>query len=417
MAVSGGGDSLALLLLLREFLEQNPQLKLNVLAVTVDHCLRPEAADEARQVARLCADLGIQHRTMRWDEPKPATGISEAARQVRQRLLAKAATDAGADIILIGHTADDQAETTHMRLARGTGRGLAGIAPATLYDRRVWFVRPLLNRRRAELRDYLRSRSIPWSDDPTNTNPAYERARVRQALTEADIGRLLVTAQTAAEDRKRLGGDVAQWIRAWVGLCSPGLFRLPLRELGEMPEEARIYLIRVLLSVVGGASHLPDELRTSQVLTSLLGGAPRATLSRSIVCRHRDSLYLHRESRNLPHEKVADKLIWDLRFRVAAPSLDHDFVIKPVGADLASQRDFTEAGLQNRIARAALAAEPVVESIDGLKTGGINVSLERILGPWVTLVPSFDYEVASAMSAIFNVVNLLDKPWVRHKQG
>jgi len=417
VAVSGGGDSLALLLLLRDFLEQQPSLKLDILAVTVDHGLRPEAADEARQVARLCAELGIRHRTMRWDEPKPRTGISDAARQARQRLLVEAATDAGADIILLGHTADDQAETTQMRLARGTGRGLAGIAPATLYDRRVWFVRPLLNMRREELRNYLRSRAVSWIDDPSNTDPHYERVRVRQALTEADIAHLLARARAAADERERLGAVVADWIRQHVSLCSQGLFRLPLRELREMPEDARLYLLRVLLAVAGGAAHFPDEASTLELLKAVLGDARRATLSRSVVARNRDHLYVHRESRNLPHENVADGLIWDLRFRVAAAPSDQDFVIKPHGAALSSQRDFAEAGLPNSIARAALAAEPLVETIDGSKAGEICVGLDRVLGPWVTLVPSFDYEVASAMSAIVGIANLPKKPWLRHKQG
>ena len=417
VAVSGGGDSLALLFLLRDFLNQKTDFKPNILAVTVDHCLRPESAEEARQVAQLCADFGVQHRTMRWDGAKPATGISEAARQARQRLLAEAATDAGADLIFLGHTADDLAETTHMRLARGAGRGLAGIAPATLYDRRIWFVRPLLALRRAELREYLRTRSIPWVDDPTNTNPHYERARVRQSLSEEDIVRLRDMASVAAANREALGGEVAHWMRSHVRLCSPGLFRLPWRNMTDLSEEARVYLMRLLLAVAGGASQLPDHTRTRDLVAVLLGGARRATLSRAVVSRHREHLYLYRENRNLPRQKVADGLVWDMRFRVRAPSTDHDFVIGHMGEALASQRDFAEAGLPNSIARAALAAEPIVERADGSEVGTVQLRLERTLSPWVTLIPSFDYEVAAVMSAIVGMANLPEKPWVRHKQG
>src|SRR5690606_14622091 len=130
---------------------------------------------------------------------KPLTGISEAGREARQHLLAEAALDAGTDLVFLAHTADDQAETTQMRMARGAGRGLAGIAPATLYDGRVWFVRPLLEARRWELRNFLGARSLRWIDDPTNIDLRYERARVRQSLNEDDISRLLGIATAARE--------------------------------------------------------------------------------------------------------------------------------------------------------------------------------------------------------------------------
>src|SRR5690606_5645072 len=180
-AVAGGGDSLALLLLLHHFLKHLPAAP-SVLAVTIDHGLRPESGAEAEAVGRLAAAHRIPHRVLRWEGPKPKTGIAAAARAARLSLLAKAAGQAGADLVLTGHTADDQAETLAMRLARGEGRGGAGIAPATLYDGRIWFVRPLLGTRRAALRTFLRERGISWAEDPTNIDRRFERARVRQDL-------------------------------------------------------------------------------------------------------------------------------------------------------------------------------------------------------------------------------------------
>src|SRR5882724_6251609 len=125
LAVSGGPDSIALMWLMarwRRALARGPRL----IAVTVDHGLRPEAAREARDVKRLAGALDLPHRTLRWIGPKPERGLPAAARDARYRLLARAAREFGATHVLTAHTRDDQAETLLMRMLRGSG--ITGLA-------------------------------------------------------------------------------------------------------------------------------------------------------------------------------------------------------------------------------------------------------------------------------------------------
>ena len=144
VAVSGGSDSIGLLVFLLEHLGEPSRL----VAITVDHGLRAESADEARRVADFCVKLGLRHIVRKWEGAKPQTGIQAAAREARYRLLGDTALEIGACMVVTGHTEDDQLETIAMRAQRGAGPGLAGIAPGTLSlggdGRMVWFARPFL---------------------------------------------------------------------------------------------------------------------------------------------------------------------------------------------------------------------------------------------------------------------------------
>ncbi len=201
-------------------------------------------------MAALCASLGVAHRTLRWIGEKPAAGLPAAAREARHDLLAQAAQAEDTDLVLTGHTADDQAETVLMRQARDKGRGLAGIAPATLFAGKTWIARPLLATRREALRDFLRSRGVGWIDDPTNVSDAFERPRLRKALGnaegEARIAAALHEAGEAAQRREMLGEAAAILIRDHADRPLPGLVRLAPLFLGE--GDASIYALRILLA-------------------------------------------------------------------------------------------------------------------------------------------------------------------------
>ncbi|MEZ5998825.1 MAG: tRNA lysidine(34) synthetase TilS [Hyphomonas sp.] len=182
VAVSGGGDSLALMVLAAHWAERRGR---TILSFTVDHRLRPEAADEARHVAAIARQLGIAHETLAWADPKPRQA---AARAARHGLLAAAAAKAGSRLVLTAHTEDDQAETFLMRARAGSGwYGLAGIqplamTPATGAGSDVLLARPLLDVRRDALRQVLTAVGIRWIEDPSNDDARFERVRMRALL-------------------------------------------------------------------------------------------------------------------------------------------------------------------------------------------------------------------------------------------
>jgi tRNA(Ile)-lysidine synthase len=205
LAVSGGPDSTALLLLMarwRRALKRGPKL----IALTVDHGLRRASASEARAVKRLARRLGVPHRTVRWEGKKPASGLQEAARNARYRLLAAAAKSAKASAVVTAHTLDDQAETLLLRLGRGSGlSGLAAMARESalpVNGEGIALVRPLLDVPKARIIATLARAKIEFADDASNRDPRFTRARLR-ALMPA-LAREGISARTLSRLAGRL---------------------------------------------------------------------------------------------------------------------------------------------------------------------------------------------------------------------
>ena len=420
-AVSGGSDSTALLLLLKSFIDI-AAIPVRLVAVTVDHGLRPEAADEALAVGKLAARLGVEHRTLRWSGPKPATGIAAAAREARYRLLAKAAADAGTDMVLTAHTADDQAETVFMRRQRGEGMGLAGMAPATLFEGKIWIARPLLAVRRETLRDFLRANSIGWIDDPSNVDRRSERVRIRSELSgshDTDIETLLEIARRNAARREEFGGRAAALISRFARLVEPGLIHLDPGFLGNGDDEAGVHALRVLLAVVGGVPHLPDERRAAALAARLAQPPHRATLSRALVASRRDGVWLCRERRGLPEPGPArEGMIWDGRFRISAVGSAIQALIAPAGGIAIGEIE-DDDGPPKSLIRVARASRPVFlhqgEQFAADATGCWTAT--PIVSLWRRFLPSFDIELARAVSALIGAPAILDPPCAGHNVG
>jgi tRNA(Ile)-lysidine synthase len=248
LAVSGGPDSIALMWLAarwRRALARGPRL----LAVTVDHGLRLEAAAEAREVSRLARALGLSHRTLRWTGAKPRSGLPAAARAARYRLLAEVARSSGATHILTAHTLDDQAETLLMRLLRGSGiAGLGAMARETDRDG-VRLARPLLEISKAQLIATLEKAKIGFADDPTNRDPNFTRPRLR---------RLMPVLAAEGGDSRNLARLAARLARAnaAVEILADGAERFLDLKLRDPPDglDAKVFDARAFAT-------LPEEIR------------------------------------------------------------------------------------------------------------------------------------------------------------
>ncbi len=264
VAVSGGPDSIALMGMAGRWAASLGTAAPRLDVATVDHGLRAASRGEAEAVAARATVLGLAHAILPWDGPKPATRIQERARAARYRLLAAHARARGATHVLTGHHADDQAETVLLRLTRGSGvAGLAGMRRDTPLAPDLRLVRPLLGLRKAELVAYCRREGLATLDDPSNTDPAYARTRLRSdaaiwASLGLDTPAVLRLAGRMAEADDALEAEATR-LEAIVGPWrAERLYRASFDAVRPAGKAVVARLLRRAIDhVVGGARPLP----------------------------------------------------------------------------------------------------------------------------------------------------------------
>jgi tRNA(Ile)-lysidine synthase len=318
VAVSGGSDSLALMLLADDWARARGG---TITALTVDHGLRPEAATEAAQVASWCAARRIEHVILRWAGPAPRSGIQAAARAGRYALLEAWCRAHFVLHLVLGHQREDQAETVKMRTARGSGLdGLSGMA--CLSERRaVRLLRPLLANARADLRDFLVARGQAWIEDPSNRNPAFTRVRVRSALGRASPGssdaHLAATAARLGTQRALREAEDARHLARAFDLHPAGFAWLD-RQAFAGAEALGAPALGAILAMVSGSHYPPRGERIERLRRELAAGLTEGrTLGGCLVLPRRGRILVCREPAAVAAPvpvRPGPEIRWDGRF-------------------------------------------------------------------------------------------------------
>lgn len=275
VGVSGGADSLALVYLLKNWSDEN---KIRVVALTVNHQLRPEAGAEAEYVALLMKKIGVEHHILSWEGKKPEKGIEEAAREARYGLLREWCLKNDVPVLLVAHNQRDQAETFLMRLQRGSGvDGLAAMRERTERNG-IDLLRPLLNVVPEELRAYLREHGVQWVEDPSNRDDDYLRVRIRKLLPLLEdnagitVDRLAATADRMARVRDYLESETERFIKADVSFWEDcGCVFSPSVWL-KLHQELRLRVLTFLLKKIGGNVYPPRMVESERLEAALLSG-------------------------------------------------------------------------------------------------------------------------------------------------
>lgn len=272
IAVSGGPDSVALMVLAQRWKTDLGRHAPKISVATVDHGLRHGSREEADGVSRLARSMRLSHATLTWHGVKPKSGIQEAARAARYELLFVHARDIGADAIALAHHADDQAETVLLRLASGSG--LAGLAAMkhSVIRGNIVILRPFLSVPSARLRKTLDEANIPYVIDPSNNNPAYARVRLRHARAILEKGGLTRERLVTLANRMNRADDALRQIAA----AADRRYRIPSDSCRifapQLFDEPREIVIRVLQNAISSIGR-GDELilqRLEQHVDSLV---------------------------------------------------------------------------------------------------------------------------------------------------
>lgn len=336
VAVSGGADSLALLLLAHELAAKSGSY---VIALTVDHQLRSESKTEALQVKQWANKWGIEHVILNWDHDRPTSGLQEKARKARYALLTDWCRQQQISTLLLGHHQQDQEETFWLRLSSGSGLdGLAGMK-RSLVRNDVVLLRPLLDFSKERIKNTLRAKNQEWIEDPSNKNPLFFRGRLRHFLQEEGLSspRLLEIMKKLQNDADFIYTSLYQSLESITNLQEGGYITLHKKAFNDLHPTIAQRVVSFLLQWFSDLDYAPRTAQVSRIFekikeeSSFTSGGIYWTFSP-------EQIFLFRENRAVQGPLILSHLqertLWDQRFWVD-PALkehcSHDMALKPLG--------------------------------------------------------------------------------------
>lgn len=333
VAVSGGGDSLALALLLKQWAGDA-----RVLALTVDHGLREGSRAEAEQAGETLKERGIEHRILTWEGEKPATHIQERARQKRYELLAAACRAENIPVLMVAHNAEDQTETFWMRLAHGSGLdGLAGMAASRDLEG-VRILRPLMGFTRAALRDVCRNFGAAWAEDPSNENEKFLRVRLRgfedvlagEGLTPQRLSQVL---QKLEDARDALRIVTQEKLDAFAMTHDAGYVTLDRQGLVSAPADIQRRMISAILSCVAPQDYPAGFEAVEAARADMVqeGFAGRTIAGCDVSPSGPDEILFCRETAEARPAPFAEGMVWDGRFRASGFAFAESLAVGALG--------------------------------------------------------------------------------------
>lgn len=331
VAVSGGGDSIALLRLLADWGQKNG---CEIVAATVNHNLRAEAGKEAAFVATLCKSLNIPHSILNWDDWAGQGNLQNEARNARKKLLASWAKQENLSAVALGHTQDDQAETFLMRLARGSGvDGLSGIQQIS--GSAPVYIRPLLEISRQDLRSYLKDLGQQWIDDPSNDDTQFDRIKMRKAMPFLEAlglttSRLAKTSTGLQSARDALEQITLKAARVCCELSEYGTVGINLDKLKTEPSDIQYRVISHAICWITHAHYRPRFASLKATYDLVKQGKSQTLAGCYIKSVSPKQIIVMRERAAMPTKHYKNGL-YDMRWRVIVEDLTENAYIKPLG--------------------------------------------------------------------------------------
>jgi len=302
-------------------------------------------------VADYAATLGIAHHTLTWSDWDGVGNMQDQARQARYGLMGEFVRSHEFDGLAVGHTADDQAETVLMRMARKAG--VDGLAAMRRVSKRgdLRLYRPLLGVRRADLQAFLTAQNVAWVDDPSNDDPAYERVRVRNALSVLeplgiDIETLTVLAQNAQDALVVLEHKTSEVMRD-IAKESFGAVSMDAQAFMALPRDLRRRCLLRCIKWVGRGDYPPRAAALARVLAGLEYGE-KAVLNGCVIQVAKGNIWVSREY-TIVAEVVAEKdTLWDGRWQVRSTLEGHVGAMGDAG--LKACAEWRDAGIPRDVA-------------------------------------------------------------------